>query len=119
MILADTSVWIGHFRDADQELIQRLSNHEICVHPFIVGEIALGSLSNRKLTLSYLKGMPSSPLAEHEDILRMIEARSLFSLGIGYVDAHLLASCLLDQNIKLWTRDRRLASVAEEMRIAV
>ena len=60
MILADTSVWIGHFRDADQELIQRLSNHEICVHPFIVGEIALGSLSNRKLTLSYLKGMPSS-----------------------------------------------------------
>lgn len=34
--------------------------------------------------------------------------------GIGYIDVHLLASAVLSE-ATLWTNDKRLATVAEEM----
>ncbi|MCF3933320.1 PIN domain-containing protein [Acuticoccus sp. M5D2P5] len=118
MILADTSVWIDHLRSGDAELERRLLANEIVCHPLVVAEIALGSLKDRSTVLSLLDGLARSPVGETSEIRQMIEARRFYSRGIGFVDAALLASCLLDPGTRLWTRDRRLKAVAEEFDLA-
>ena len=119
MILADTSVWVDHLRSHDPVLEQRLLANEIACHPYVVAEIALGSLRAREKVLALLDGLMSLPMAEPAEVRRMIEARQLYGLGIGFVDAALVASCLLQPGTRLWTRDRRLRAVAEEIGIAV
>jgi len=112
MILADTSVWVDHFRKGDAKLLQHLMNGEISTHPFVIAELALGSLANRKKKLTFLELLPQVIIARMEEVRRMIEAHALFSKGIGLVDAHLIASTLLTEHTVLWTRDRRLREVA-------
>ena len=115
MLLTDTSVWVDHLRMGDAQLVQELHNNTICIHPFIIGEIALGSLKNRQEILSLLGNLPFSPIASDAEIRTMIEERKLYARGIGYVDCHLLASTILRPGNKIWTRDKRLASVAHDL----
>ena len=112
MILADSSVWVDHFRKGEPKLLQHLMNGEISMHPFVIAELALGSLGNRKKKLKFLELLPQVIVARTEEVRWMIEAHALFSKGIGLVDAHLIASTLLTEQTVLWTRDRRLREVA-------
>lgn len=115
MILVDTSIWIDHLRANDERLAQLLMDGQVLVHPFITGELALGNLKNRDEVLAVLQDLPQATVATVTEVLRLIKAQSLFGLGIGYIDAHLLASALLLPGSTLWTRDKRLLSAATQL----
>ncbi len=117
MILADTSIWIDHLRSGNNELRKHLSQGQIVIHPFIIGELALGSLLARTKTLALLDLLPQVRVAQINEVRLMIEARRLYSLGIGLTDAHLLASVFINSSTLLWTRDKRLHKVAEDLGI--
>ena len=118
MILVDSSVWVDHLRKGDQRLITLLEASQVLTHPFVVGEIALGSLKNRETILGSMKGLPQAATATDEEVQQFIESNALFGLGIGYIDAHLLAAVRLDAGSRLWTRDKRLGAVANRMGLA-
>ena len=114
MILADTSVWIEHFRDSGRasELPQLLEDEEIATHPWVVGELTLGDLGRRRhQVLADLKRLPSVEAIADDEILAMIEARRLYSSGLGWVDAGLLAAALAG-DVLLWTFDGPLRRAA-------
>ena len=113
MILADTSVWIDHLRSGSKELRRHLDQGQIVIHPFIVAELALGSLKDRTQALALLDLLPKVRVARPSELRVMMEARRLYSLGIGLTDAHLIASVFIDAPTLLWTMDRRLRKVAE------
>jgi predicted nucleic acid-binding protein len=116
MILVDTSVWIDFFRGrpAASTLTDHLDQDRVLVHPWVRGELALGSLGRRRsAVLADLARLPPAPMVTESEVLAMIDARRLSGSGIGWVDAQLLASALVT-GAALWTRDRRLASVAAE-----
>lgn len=115
MILADTSVWIDHFRSGDRTLENALHQGQIVIHPWIIAELALGSLRDRTKTLAMLDMLPAVRLAQTNELRHMIEARQLYSLGIGLTDAHLIASVLLSPPTRLWTRDKQLRKVAQAL----
>lgn len=115
MILVDTSVWVDHLRRTDVQLADLLGRGSVCMHPFVVGEIACGSLSRRSSVLELLQDLPAAVVAEIDEVLGFIERHALHGKGIGYVDAHLLASVALTTGTRLWTRDRRLLGVAREL----
>ncbi|TWI77341.1 hypothetical protein LZ24_00146 [Desulfobotulus alkaliphilus] len=117
MILADTNVWIKHFRDSDAELIYQLNIGFVACHPFIIGELACGNLGNRAEILTLLQVLPSTPVVEAPEILEFIENNSLMGRGLGYVDIHLLASAIMG-NVFLWTYDRRLNETAIELGVS-
>lgn len=87
------------------------------IHPFIVAELALGSLRERNGTLALLDLLPQVRTAQLSEVRRMIEARRLHGLGIGLTDAHLIASVFIDSPTLLWTRDKRLRKAAEALGI--
>jgi predicted nucleic acid-binding protein len=114
MILADTSVWIEHFRHGDRRLADRLSEGLILMHPFVCGELACGNLKDRTSILSDLDALPSAKLASNAEVFHLIEDRRLWGRGLGWIDAHLLASGLLS-NCRFWTFDTRLAKASAEL----
>jgi predicted nucleic acid-binding protein len=118
MILADTTIWIDHFRSENKEMRLLLDRKAVAIHPFIVAELALASLRDRAKTLEWLDFLPRVHVAQIVEVRRMIEMRSLYSRGIGLIDAHLIASCLIDPPTLLWTKDQRLSNVAESLGIA-
>jgi predicted nucleic acid-binding protein len=107
MILVDTSVWIEHFRIGGSKLGDLLGQAMVTVHPFVLGELACGNLKRRAHIMTDLEALPSAVSATHEEVMRLIEFRKLWGLGIGWIDAHLLASALLS-NCQLWTLDAKL-----------
>ena len=115
MILVDTTVWIDHFRDGDPRLAHLLERGESLAHPWVIGELALGQLRARAEILRLLAQLPQATVATAAELLGFIERHELFGLGIGYVDAQLLASTLLTRDAQLWTRDRRLRAAAERL----
>jgi predicted nucleic acid-binding protein len=117
VILADSSIWIDFFRAGNPQMRRLLDREEILMHRFVVAELALGSLKDRKQTLGELDRMDMVTVADTIEVRRLIEARSLYSRGIGFVDAHLIASCLLAAGVFLWTRDSRLANAARSIGI--
>ena len=117
MILADTSVWVDHFRSGNPELQRQLASRRIVMHPFVVAELALGSLGDRAKTLAFLDLLPQARVAQLSEVRQMIETRRLYSQGIGLTDAHLIASIFLHPPTLLWTRNKRLRTVAEALRI--
>lgn len=117
MILVDTSIWITHLRQGDRRLTGLLEETAVSTHPFVIGELALGRLRQRDEILKLLDNLPSATVASHEEVMVLIERHELVGTGIGWVDAHLLASALLTDNL-LWTLDRRLATVAKELGVA-
>jgi len=119
MILADTSVWIDHFRSGNRELQKALNQGQIVIHPWIVAELALGSLRDRAKTLAILDLLPHVNVAQTSELRLVIEARHLYNLGIGLTDAHLIASVFLNAPTQLWTQDKRLRKVADGLGIHV
>ena len=117
MILVDTSVWIDHLRSGDQHLAVLLERGLVAMHTFVVGEMACGNLRNRLEVLSLMSSLPGSTEASHEEVLYFVDQHRLMGRGIGYVDASLLAAASLGA-IPIWTRDKRLAAVAEELAMA-
>jgi len=111
MTLADTSVWIAHFREGSSGLAVLLNEGSVLVHPFIIGELACGNFRDRTSILNDLQSLPAAVTATHEEVLHLIEQRKLWLAGIGWTDAHLLASALLS-NCRLWTLDLSLVRAA-------
>ncbi len=110
-MLVDTSVWVEHFRRGDPGLNALLGREDVECHPFIIGELACGSLQRRSEILALLQRLPHVPVANHDEVLRFVERHRLMGRGIGWIDAHLLASAMLG-GTHLWSRDRRLSDVA-------
>lgn len=110
MILADTSIWVEHFRRGVDELQSLLGKVEVACHPFIVGELSCGNIKNRKEVMNLLHELPMVEVAENQEVLELVETRKLMGQGIGWVDAHLLASALIS-GCPLWTADRKLRSL--------
>jgi predicted nucleic acid-binding protein len=117
MVLVDTSVWVSHLRDGNAELANLLNNGTVLCHPFVFGELACGNLRDRAVILSFLQMLPMSIEAEHAEVLSFIENSRLMGSGIGYVDVHLIASAVLS-GAPIWTFDRKLAQVADDLHIA-
>ena len=115
MILADTSVWIDHFRAGQTGLESLLNQGQVMVHPFVMGELACGNLANREEVLGLLDDLPESPLASQDEVLYFIEQHALMGRGIGWIDAHLLAATAIAATARLWTRDKALQRVATQL----
>nr|WP_234936051.1 type II toxin-antitoxin system VapC family toxin [Agrobacterium rubi] len=112
--MVDTSIWIDHFRHGDAELQNIIEDDRLLCHPVIIGELALGSLRDRNDVIDFLAAQREISVASHDEVMVMIDRHSIFSMGIGYSDAHLLASTLLAKRAVLWTRDKRLAAAAQK-----
>jgi predicted nucleic acid-binding protein len=119
VILADTSVWVDHLRSGNPEMQRLLGRGQIVMHPFVVAEIALGSLNNRRKRLEDMEALLEVRVAQLSEVRHMIKAHTLYSKGIGLTDAHLLASCMLTAGTQLWTRDAAMEKAAEAVGIAV
>ena len=111
MILVDTSIWIDHLRRGDRQLAVRLEAGEVVCHPFVIGELACGSLARRHEILELLAALPRTGQATHEEILAFIDERRLHGGGIGLIDAHLLYACVTEGHV-VRTRDASLRRTA-------
>ena len=118
MILVDTSVWVDHLRAADSALVRLLDTTQVVMHPFVLGELALGNLPQRSLILGTLQLLPQAVVASDEEVLNFIDRHRLVGLGIGYVDVHLLAATRLTAGASLWTRDKSLRQIAKRLALA-
>jgi predicted nucleic acid-binding protein len=119
VILADTSVWVDYLRGGNPEMEKILSQGQIVMHPFIVAEIALGSLRKRRKRLEELDALLEVKVAQLGEVRHMVESRALYAKGIGLTDAHLLASCLMTPGTQLWTLDGAMKKVAKALGIVV
>ena len=115
MILADTSVWIDHLRLGNTKLTQLLELARVVVHPFVIAELALGNLRQRDVIIRTMRDLPQTKVATDFELLHFIDEAAIFGRGIGYVDAHLLASIRLTSATFLWTREKRLHIVADQL----
>lgn len=119
MILIDTSVWIDHFRMAEP-MMERLTEEEtILMHPLVFGELSMGNFAKRSTVLQWLADLIPAALADHDEVLGLIDSQALHGKGLGFIDAHLLASALLMPGAQLWARDKRLVSAAAAAGIPV
>ena len=118
MNLIDTSVWVDHFRTNDKALAALLEAGAVLVHPFVIGELALGNLRQRAIVLSALSDLPRVTVATDAEVLHFIDHHALAGRGVGHVDAHLLAAVQLTAGAKLWTKDKRLRGIAVELGLA-
>lgn len=118
MILVDTSVWIDHLHDGNPRLDSLLDDGEVTCHPFIIGELACGNISNRTQILTLLHSLPRAVVAGHEEVMRFIEFYRLMGIGLGYIDVHLLASARLTMT-PIWTRDLQLKKAAAKLDILI
>jgi predicted nucleic acid-binding protein len=113
-VLVDTSIWVDHFRRGNTTLAARLEEAAVWCHPFVIGELACGRLSDRAHILSLLEALPQPPLVEHEEALEFADRNGLTGSGLGWIDVHLLASARLG-GIGIWTLDQTLGRVASGM----
>ena len=117
MTLVDTSVWVEHLRRGNDDLRLLLENGEVLCHPFIIGELACGSMKNRNEVLGLLQALPAVLLAEHDEVLRFLDEQRLYGRGLAWIDLHLLACASLSRAI-LWTHDRALKRAAEGIAVS-
>jgi predicted nucleic acid-binding protein len=115
MILVDTSVWVDHLQRGNAQLAEQLGKGQVLAHPFVLGELALGSLQQRAKVLDAMQNLPMAAVASSDEVLTFIGTHALHGMGIGYVDAHLLASSRLSPPARLWTLDKRLQAAAHQM----
>lgn len=118
MILVDTSVWVDHLRFGGKKLAELLDAGRVLAHPFVICELALGSLRRRDLVLNALRDLPRAIVASDEEIHFFVGRQRLYGLGIGYVDAHRLTAARLMAGASLWTRDERLRGAADRLGMA-
>lgn len=119
MILVDTPIWIDHLRNGQSTLVRLLDDGLVLGHPWVVGELALGCLVQRHEVIGLLEGLPQAAVATDGEVMTMINRHQLYGLGIGYVDAQLLAATQLTADAALWTADRRLAGAASRVGCAI
>ena len=117
MILVDTSVWVNHLRHGDAELARMLVEQEVALHPFIIGEIAAGSLTRRSEVLGYLFLLHRLAVAQEEEVHHLLESRNLWGTGLGWTDLHILTAAKLS-GCRLYTADRAMNSAAVQLEIA-
>ncbi len=117
MVIADTSVWVAHLRAGQPGLKELLHNTQVFRHDFVIGELACGNLKNRREIMHLLESLPPAPLLSQEEVLYFIERHSLMGTGIGFVDAHLLASAQLSGAF-LWTLDNNLRRAAVRLELS-
>jgi predicted nucleic acid-binding protein len=113
VILVDTSVWVDHLHSGDPGMSRLLETRQVLAHDFVVGELAMGRLTDRQAVMLALENLSYAQTATHEEVLSLIERHRLYGTGIGFVDAHILASAMLSTGCKLWTRDKRLNAQAQ------
>jgi predicted nucleic acid-binding protein len=118
MILVDTSVWIDHLRKSESRLRFLLDERQVLSHSFVIGELAMGSSKQRDVLLQGLRDLPRATAAFDDEVLQFVSGQVLFGMGIGYIDAHLLAAVRLRPGTLLWTRDKRLREVATKLGLA-
>lgn len=116
MILVDTSIWVDHLRSGDRALAALLEHSDVLTHPFVIGELACGTLAKRNTVLELLQDLPAAPVADPAELLPFIERHRLWGKGLGYVDVHLLAAAALCPGTKVWTRDKRLRTAAQALK---
>jgi hypothetical protein len=119
MILVDSSVWVDHLRAGDKALENLLDAGMVLSHPFVIGELALGNLQKRADVLNALSGLPKAAVATDAEALAFIDHHALAGRGIGYIDVHLLAAVQLTGSASLWTRDKRLHTIATALGLAI
>ncbi|WP_293373253.1 type II toxin-antitoxin system VapC family toxin [Nevskia sp.] len=119
MILADTSVWIDHLRQSEPQLVGLLEAGKVRMHSLVLGELACGSLKDRALRLTQWRSMPRIASVNDTQAIAFIEWHRLMSRGLSFIDIHLLAACAASTGLRLWTRDRRLAEVAQHLNLAL
>jgi predicted nucleic acid-binding protein len=115
-VLVDTSVWIGHFKQRNEHLVALLESGIVVCHPYVVVEVACGTPPNRRAIITLLAELESVPVATPYEVLEMTERRNLYGRGCGFVDMSLLAATLLSKDALIWTMDKRLDSVASELK---
>lgn len=114
MILVDTSVWIDTFSASNADLALLLAEGMVLQHPFVTGELAMGNLREWRRTVDLLSSLPPAALVEAAGLLDFVDRNALAGTGIGFIDAHLLASAAAD-DARLWTRDKRLLVHAQRL----
>ena len=114
MTLVDTSVWVDHLRNGNDALSELLLKDEVVRHPMVIGELACGNLKRRKELLSLLHALPTVERVSDDEILFFIEQHRLSGRGLGLVDVHILASCVISRT-PLWTLDGRLQQAANDL----
>ena len=114
MVLVDTSVWVSHFRQLHPGLAGLLDDGEVACHPFIIGELACGNIKNRTTILTLLEALPMATAVDHQEVMTFLENHALMGKGLGYIDVHLLASCMLAE-LPIWTLDKKLGQVAHKL----
>jgi predicted nucleic acid-binding protein len=120
IVLVDTSVWIRFLSNRAPyaaELDGLLSRDEVSGHDFVYGELLIGDRGGRGLLLTNYEQMHQAPLVPHREVVAFVRERRLHGRGVGWIDAHLLASALVGR-LKLWTVDPRLAAMAKELGIS-
>jgi predicted nucleic acid-binding protein len=118
VILVDTTVWIDHFRGGGPLLSRLLERGGVLGHPWVTGELALGNLRRRDKTLRLMGQLTQATVATPAELMEFIEQVELFGLGIGYMDAQLLAATRLTADAQVWTLDWRLRAAAERLGVA-
>ena len=116
MILVDTSVWVDHLREGDAALRAALLDGQVITHPFVIGELACGTMRRRDEVLDLLNALPAARIATHAEALALVDGHRLSGSGIGWIDVHLLASARLS-HVHLWTRDQRLGAAARQLHV--
>jgi predicted nucleic acid-binding protein len=116
--LVDNSVWVDHLHDGDSDLAEILNRGEVLCHPFVIGELACGCMKNRTEILCLLAALPVAVVADHDEVLHLVNEHQLMGKGLGWIDVHLLASALLT-GCTLWTRDKAVLSAAVTVGINV
>ncbi len=118
MILADTSIWIDYFRSGKSDIRPLLDAEQIFMHPLVLGELTCGSIHDREVNLRFLRGLPESRVAMHDEVLHFLERHRLMGRGIGFIDVHLLASAAITDGTSIWTKDLRLRAAATDLELA-
>jgi predicted nucleic acid-binding protein len=101
-------------RESNPNLASFLENGLVFTHPFVVGELACGNLKNREAFLKDLRTLPVAKIARDEEVAHFVEQREIWGRGIGWIDAHLLASSIVT-GCRLWSFDLRLNEIAAEL----
>jgi predicted nucleic acid-binding protein len=110
-VLVDTSVWIDHLRRDRSDLRAALEAGDVVCHPFVLGELACGTIRKRDEILSLLAALAQLTVADHAEVMLLVERHQLMGKGLGWIDAHLLASTKLVGGT-LWTLDGPLKKAA-------
>jgi predicted nucleic acid-binding protein len=114
VILVDTSVWVDHFRVADQRLAEMLRDGQVLCHALVIGELACGNLQRRTEILALLKELPRLAALADDDVMQFIDVHRLMGKRLGWIDVHLLGAAFVSR-ASLWTKDRRLAEAAKRV----